>query len=954
MTRGVAVPSKLLERDVEVAEIARLSEQAASGTGELLVVQGPAGAGKTRLLEAAAVTGRSRGMLVLEASGSELEHELGFGVVRSLFDGVLVRASASRRRSLFSGAAGLAGPVVLPSAADRHSAVPSEPAAVLHGLFWLTSNLAERDPLMLVVDDAHWADRPSLQFLAYLARRRSGLALLLVAALRPGEPGSEEELVSALSADLADEVLVPAPLSEDAVGRLLAERLPSPAATEFVAACHAATGGNPFLAGELITALSSDRVAPTAGNARRVSEIGPQTVSRAVLARVSRVGTDARALTEAVAVLGGRGELRHTAALAGLEQDAAAHAADALSAIGVVNAAQPLQFVHPLVHAAVYESIPPGRRALAHAAAARLLATEGASPDRVALHLLNADPAGERWVVDSLCAAADAASARGAPEQAAGYLRRALIEPPAPSDRPEVLHQLGAAELMAREPAATAHLAHALDGTQDPEARGAIALLLGRSAVSTGRLGDAHTLLQPVIERLEETQPLVVARLEACRWAAGVWDPRFTSELDRELPRLRALADRTGKAGRALQLLIAFHSTWEGTRRDEILDLVERGLDHGRLIDSESAEAVEITWAVRVLTFIDELDHADRLLDDMVADARKRGSVGGYATASAWRSAVALRRGLIAQAEADARAAVELAAAHGLHFIAPHAYSFLGEALIELGELEQAAQLLSRADLGPMQGSRPEARFLHTRARVSLARGDRQAALSDLRASEARQPWFRNPNALPWRSTFALALPSSSQAEALALVDRELEQARRIGQPRAIGVALRTRGLLRKGDEQISLLTQAVTELQACPSRLEEAHALTDVGAALRRAGRRSDARQPLARALDLAAACGAHALATRAHDELVTAGARPRRARLSGVEALTASERRVAQMAAAGMTNREIAQALFVTVKAIAFHLTHVYEKLDITGRAQLPAALGDTNSAAPIGTRQ
>ena len=294
------------------------------------------------------------------------------------------------------------------------------------------------------------------------------------------------------------------------------------------------------------------------------------------------------------------------------------------------------------------------------------------------------------------------------------------------------------------------------------------------------------------------------------------------------------------------------------------------------------------------------------------------------------------------------RSAVELLTAHGLHFIAPYAYSFLGEALIEQGELEQAAALLERADLGPMRGSAPEARFLHTRARVSLARGDHQAALADLRACESQNAWFQNPNALSFRSTLALTLDPSSREEALELVDLELEQARRVGQARAIGVALRVRGLLCKGEEQISLLTQAVTALEACPSKLEQARALTDLGAALRRASRRSEAKPLLARALDLAAGCGARALATRAREELVTAGARPRRERLSGVEALTASERRVAQMAATGMTNREIAQALFVTMKAVALHLTHVYEKLDIAGRSQLPGALGATNSPA------
>jgi hypothetical protein len=161
------------------------------------------------------------------------------------------------------------------------------------------------------------------------------------------------------------------------------------------------------------------------------------------------------------------------------------------------------------------------------------------------------------------------------------------------------------------------------------------------AAVSTDRLADAWELLGPVIEELEEAQPGVVARLEAYRAAAGVWNPRFGGELERELPRLRGLAERGGDAGRSLLLMLAFVATGEGARHDDIVALVERGLDHGRLIASESAEAIEITWAARALTFIDELDRADRLLDEMVADARKRGSVMGYATASAWRAAVA-------------------------------------------------------------------------------------------------------------------------------------------------------------------------------------------------------------------------------------------------------------------------------------------------------------------------
>jgi DNA-binding CsgD family transcriptional regulator len=444
-----------------------------------------------------------------------------------------------------------------------------------------------------------------------------------------------------------------------------------------------------------------------------------------------------------------------------------------------------------------------------------------------------------------------------------------------------------------------------------------------------------------MIDELTEGQPGVAARLEAYRSAVRVWDPRFAAELERELPRLRALAERRGADGRSLLLMIAFRQAFDGGDRGEIVALVERGLDRGRLLMSESAEAIELTWAVRALTFIDELDRAEHVLNEMVADSRRRGSLMGYATASAWRADVALRRGLIAACEADARAALELVNAHGLHFISPHAHSSLGEALIEQGELKRAAALLEGADLGPMEGSRPEVRFLHTRARARLARGDRHGAISDLRACEAQGSWFRNPNVVSWRSTLALALSSDSREEALTLINVDRERALAIGQPRAIATALRVQALLSEREAQIELLREAVTVLDGCPSRLEMARAVTDLGAALRRAGQRNDSRAPLRQGLDLASGCGASALAARARDELVAAGARPRRERLGGQEALTASERRVAEMAAAGLTNREIAQALFVTMKTVAMHLTHAYQKLDISGRDQLSEKL-------------
>ncbi len=163
------------------------------------------------------------------------------------------------------------------------------------------------------------------------------------------------------------------------------------------------------------------------------------------------------------------------------------------------------------------------------------------------------------------------------------------------------------------------------------------------------------------------------------------------------------------------------------------------------------------------------------------------------------------------------------------------------------------------------------------------------------------------------------------------------------GAPRGLGVARRVRGLAVGGKKGIEVLSEAVAVLGNWVGRLEHARALTDLGAALRRANRRSDAQEPLREGLSLARRCGAFALAQRAHDELEATGARPRKILRTGVDALTPSERRIARMAADGMANKEIAQALFVTVRTVETHLSHTYVKLEIDSRGQLAGALGD-----------
>jgi len=194
------------------------------------------------------------------------------------------------------------------------------------------------------------------------------------------------------------------------------------------------------------------------------------------------------------------------------------------------------------------------------------------------------------------------------------------------------------------------------------------------------------------------------------------------------------------------------------------------------------------------------------------------------------------------------------------------------------------------------------------------------------------------PGVIAWRSHAALAhLALGQPAAARRLAEEELGLARRFAGPSAAGVALSVLGLAVGGAEGIECLREATAVLEASPARLELARALVNLGAALRRSGQRVQAREHLHRGLEMATLAGASALASAAHEELLATGARPRRVFIHGTDALTASERRVARMAAQGLANPEIAQALFITRKTVENHLSSAYRKLGIASRTEL-----------------
>jgi DNA-binding CsgD family transcriptional regulator len=944
---------RLLERGRERAVIGGLIDACVGGDGRVLLVEGPAGIGKTALVDEACARAQVAGMTVLTARSDELEQQFGYAVVRQLFESFVREAGADERRALLAGAAGLAAPVVAPDAAADGLIGGERTFAVLHGLYWLTVNLAGRGPLLIVVDDAQWCDAPSLRFLIYLARRLEALGVLIVVGVRAGEPDAEVGLMEKLSSEPITSVLKPAPLTVAAVHELLRSG-PQDPDEGFVVSCHRATAGNPFLLGELIGTLARDRVPATPAAAAQVGEMGLDTVARAVVARLARLPPSAGALARAVSVLGDRSEPRFAAALAGLDERTAAEALDSLVAVELLMPEPPLDFAHPIVRASIYEDLGPAARSQAHRRAAQLLGAERADPERVATHLLASEPAGDPETVHWLRAAAGAALGHGAPEAAVTYLRRARREPPPAPDRAIVLHELGTAEAAVGDPGAVTDLEEAFRCSRDPARRARIAHDLVETLIVGGRWDDGVALIDTTLAELGEDESELAMRMEWMRAAGIAYDSRRADGLTDDLPRLRALVERGGRASRGLALLLAALSAMHTGDAADVVRLVEIGLDGGRFLADEGSEALALGQVFGALVYVDELDRAHDLAEAVLDDARRRGSLMGLVIGLTYRGLVFGQRGAMRSAEADLLGVLSLARDNDALFAVPTILRYLADTLLERPGLHEVREFVEAIDLdAAFMATYSGALLVDVRARLRLAAGDRAAGIDGLRHCNALHDALgvRNPVPFATRSALALALAlePDGRAEASVLVAEELEMARATGLPRAEGIALRAAGMVEGGQRGIQLLADAVEILGRCPSELEQARGLVELGSALRRAGRRREAREPLRQGLDLAGRCGASRLATRAEEELRAAGAKPRRLAFSGLDALTPSERRVAELAAREMSNQQIAQAVVVTAKTVENHLGRVYQKLGIHSRGELEDALSVPAAFAP-----
>jgi DNA-binding CsgD family transcriptional regulator len=920
----------LLEREQELLVLERMVRGAAGGEGGLVVIEGAAGIGKSRLVARLRERAAASGLRVLAARGSDLEREFAFGVVRQLYEPAL--AGEGERGRLLAGAAASAAPVFDALGGDAGRGDGS--FAALHGLYWVTVNLAGDGPLLLAVDDLHWCDRPSLRFLAYLARRLEGLPIVLAVSLRIADPGTDPVLVGELVGAVDATHVRPQPLSGDGVGDMVQARLGAEPAPAFTRACLDATGGNPLLLRQLLTSLGDDGVAPTDAHAGAVRDVGPRAVSRTVLLRLHRLPPGARAVAQAVAVLGDRAELPLVAASAGLGEQEVAQAAAELARAEILRP-DALGFAHPLVRDAIYHELPAGERELRHAHAARLLADAQAPAEAVATHLRMAPRRGDGWVVDVLAQAAASARSKGASDSAVAYLARALDEPPAPERRAAILFELGLAETLTSGPSAAAHLREAWGLLEDPRHRALAASILARTLLFTAPAREAAEVAS---RAADETPPELVDERQALR-ALAIAAVFYGISNDAAVAHLEDLhPEGDGPGARMLAAVLAFGRATLGAGAEESAALARWALADDVLIEADPG--LFPVAAIAVLVLADQED-ALAAWEPLRELAHRRGSLVGNLTVNLWRGFTLLRRGDLREAQTSLEAAQEQFADWGrVRSRETYGAAFLAAVRLGRGDLDGARAALASAQQED-DGSNGYAQLLLSRASLLLAEGRPGEALAVADSLSRLHVFATHPGYAPWRSLRAQALDRLGRTdEAIAAAAEELAIARRFGAPAITGRALRVLGTVDR-EHGLQHLHEAVEVLESSTARLELAEALLALGTALRLTRAPAEAREPLRRALELADRCGADALVAHARGELYATGARPRSTAVRGAAALTPSERRVAELAAEGRSNKDVAQELFVTPKTVEVHLSSAYRKLGITSRRDLGRAL-------------
>jgi DNA-binding CsgD family transcriptional regulator len=926
----------LIERAIEVDALSAAIDRLGGGSGGVVVIEATAGLGKTALVEHAARYAIDSGCLVRHAAPGPLERHFPYGVVRALLEAPVRDASEDERARLLDGAAAAAGELLLDGTVPGSDATPM----IAHSLLWLCSAIADDRPLVLAIDDAHWADRCSLRVLTHMARRIADTPVLVVIAARADDPDAASDLLSLLGDAPRATVLAPAPLSPDGATELIWRGAPGTPA-DVCRRCHRAATGNPWLLGELARQISAH--GPEALDAE-VEEAPPASaIARNVVRRrLAALAPRDRAVAEALAVIGDDASPQVVATVAGVPVGELGAARDALVASGLL-APDGRRFAHTVVAVAVADDLPRTACEQLHRETARALMSVGAGVDEVASHLLRCGPQSDPEVSALLQRAASDAARRGAPETAAAYLERALNERAPGDDRGRLLAWLAASTFDAGLPDSRRRMHDALRESDDHDSRvDVLTRLAALSAVDSADPELAQTLAR---ELAADDDPETRIAVET-----AALDALMTLS-DRHAERARRIdaIDVDAIDDPMLRGVVLAHTAWLGAERGTpdaatCAAMARRALESDALLGAIGRRAAYhlCTWVLLATDHRDEAAAAIAALRDTPAAHR---SLRLRATASWYASELALHTGQIAEAENEARMVFDLIE-EDVTLVTGGAAKVLVVALGERGAFDEARELLDERRLSGALGSTLwETNVRHARSQLWLAEGDYERALDEaLEVGRLREGQGRpNPVMANWRSVAARALAHLGRRdEAVALADEELQLAERWGAPAMIAGALHARAVSEADDEaRIALCERAIAVADSTSALLPSIRARLDLGSTLAYMGNRVEARDALRPALADADAAGAVLLAQRARRELVATGLRPRSAAIEGVASLTPRQRQICELASAGKSNREIAQALFLSAKTVETHLLTSYRKLGVNARTDLAGAL-------------
>ncbi|WP_103347684.1 AAA family ATPase [Amycolatopsis sp. CA-128772] len=897
MAEVTSVAGRVAGRRRELEVLGSAFANARAGSATLVRVRGATGTGKTALLAEFA---------------------------RSVGDRAVVLSETCRR----PGGAGRAAEGLLPDSGGRDGM----PVPVLsRRLGRRLAELTVAGPVVVLLDDFHHCDEASVRVLAHQAHRGAEQPLLVVVAQRPaGHP-----LWPPMTLPPGDVATIDlGAFTEAEVAGVAAAWWPEPPGPGFVAELTELTGGNPALLGDVCAALHLDGLAADEHALARARVLVPAARARLVERALAGRPVHVRRAAEAVAVLGAP-DVELVALLGGVPEPLAAEALGVLAAERLLRA-DGRELVSPAVRDAVLAGVPERRLESLRLSAARLLNDRGCAPEDVGAHLLGRRRLPERWMRDVLAEAARTAERAGRPHDAARYLG-VLV-----ADRPQdVPMRIEFARLVGvRDPlAAYATLAGVAELAEDPRSRARISLQLAIAALPAREPQEATRLLTGALEQLGghagDADRGLRIELEAALLAVAFEQPGALDLLGARLPAMSTLTGQTPAEVGVLAMAAVAHMV-RGTDRDLAVSCARRALER-----PEPSVRWAGSLAAYVLFTADEVDEALHALGGL-APGPVRGDAGWpevvALTAHSWLTCGA---GDLSRALSDASAAVRAAEHDDRAELATAPLVAQALVLLQQGDVDGAAAAMARADRTGPDGSL--LRFpmhLLARGRLAEARGDLAEAVAAFRRCGAglRAEGSANPVFVPWWLDGARVLVRlGRRSEAAELVAHGEELARAWGSASARGLALLGRGLVADGDAAVDGLTAATAVLGATPASWYLAEAETALGRARLRTGDHQGARRAFRAAVDLSVRSGFWSRAEDAQAGVTAAGGRNYPVTGSVTDVLTLGERRVGELAAAGATNRIIADTLQLAVRTVEIHLTSVYRKLGVSGRTQL-----------------